>query len=303
MKSSISNCCAIIITYNGIEWIERCISGLENSSKKIDIIVVDNGSSDRTKEFLSKKSEVKLFENKENIGFGKANNIGLRYAYEVGYKSFFLLNQDAWVENETILQLFNYQKDSPEFGILSPVHMNGDGQALDAGFERYMRLRKSSGFFQDFKRNMVKKSIYEVSFVNAAAWMISRNCLSQVGLFHPLFNHYGEDDNYVHRTREKGLKVGVLGSVKVYHARDKRFRSRIHPKAKFRSMVIMSHLNPLKKRGNILLWLISMKNLFSISVFWFMVPNPSFYFWGILNYHQILRKIKSFQEKDYDLLL
>lgn len=298
-----SRCCAIIVTFNGAEWIRKCISSLQDGSVKVDVVIVDNGSTDETKDFAKEFQNIHLIENKENLGFGKANNLALKYAYEEGYDSFFLLNQDAWVEEDTIYQLQKFLSKNPKFGILSPIHMNGTGGNLDAGFERYMYFRKSSGFYRDFRQNKLKKDIYEVSFVNAAAWMISRKCLSKVGLFHPLFDHYGEDDNFIHRVKDKKLKIGVLGSTRIYHDRESRFRRRIDPKVKFRSMVVMTHLDPKRSKNRFLLWLLSMKNLFMISFFWSKLPNLTFYSWGIIIYPKIVDEIRLFEETEDNVKL
>lgn len=296
-------CCAIVVTYNGMRWLEKCIQSLVQSELSVDILAVDNASTDGSTEYLKNLPNVNLIENKANLGFGHANNVGLEHAHRMGYQNFFLLNQDAWVKKETIGKLLEQVNQHPEYGILSPVHLDGIGKNLDPGFKKYMRLRPSSGFFNDFRNKRVEKKIYEVSFVNAAAWMISRNALTETGLFHPLFDHYGEDDNFVHRVLSKGLKVGVLGGISIFHDRTDRFKIRIDPYAKFRSMVLMAHLNPLKERGKWQLWFVSMGNLFAIRSFWYFFPNLRFYCWGIASYIKFANEVKTFGSKDFNPLI
>ena len=73
-----NNILVIIVTYNGKAWLDRCISSVLHSRVKADVIVIDNGSSDGTIEHIRDKyPTVKLYESHENLGFGKANNIGL----------------------------------------------------------------------------------------------------------------------------------------------------------------------------------------------------------------------------------
>jgi len=66
----------------------------------------------------------------------------------------------------------------------------------------------------------------KVPFVNAVAWLISRECLETIGGFDPLFFHYGEDDNYSQRVIYHGFKIGVLLKVFVIHDRATRVRTK-----------------------------------------------------------------------------
>ena len=100
MKSRIL---AIVVTYNGMKWVDRCLGSLVMSRTPADVIVIDNGSQDGTQEYIAENyPEVKLVSTGENFGFGKANNIGLKHALEKGYEYVYLLNQDAWVYPDTL---------------------------------------------------------------------------------------------------------------------------------------------------------------------------------------------------------
>ena len=100
---SFRNVVTIIVSYNGIKWIDNCLSSLINSNVKTDVIAVDNGSTDGTLAYLKQcKWLTYLHASEENLGFGKANNIGLEIAHRKKYKYIFLLNQDAWVESNTL---------------------------------------------------------------------------------------------------------------------------------------------------------------------------------------------------------
>ena len=74
----------IIVTFNGMRWIDRCIDSVRKSDVPADILVIDNGSTDGTVERLQKKS-VEVRSNSANIGFGAANKIGLLEVLEKGY--------------------------------------------------------------------------------------------------------------------------------------------------------------------------------------------------------------------------
>lgn len=211
--------CAVIVTYNGMKWIEKCIGSIMRSTVETDILVVDNGSKDGTFEYLEKTGVCKfLFRSSINLGFGKANNLALRKGHSLGYEYFLLLNQDAWVEESAIDHLIASLRTETQYGIASPLHYNGSGTSLDSFFESY--LSRTNSYQEDLKTNSVKNRLYESPFINAACWMMNRNTLEEVGLFHPLFDHYGEDDNYIERLHYKGLKLGLDSKVKVYHDRE-----------------------------------------------------------------------------------
>lgn len=211
--------CAVIVTYNGLKWIEKCIESLIRSTMSPDVFVIDNGSTDGTVEFLKQQGNCKfLRESNTNLGFGKANNVGLRHGYLEGYEYFLLLNQDAWVEENVIEHLVSNMRVEKQFGILSPMHFNGSGTGFDYLFESY--LSRMESYQKDLEANNLSSGLYESRFINAACWLVSRTTLKEVGLFHPLFEHYGEDDNYLDRLHHKGMKLGLDPHVKIYHDRN-----------------------------------------------------------------------------------
>lgn len=209
----------IVITYNGFKWIDKCFGSLLSSTIPLKIIAIDNASSDGTPGFIRKKfSEVELIEAGDNLGFGKANNIGLKVAMERNADYVFLLNQDAWIEPDTIEKLINISEANLQYGIISPIHLNGEGNAIDYNFSNYLCPATTAGFYSDLLLGELK-SVYDSIYVNAAAWLLTSKCVSDVGVFSPRFRHYGEDDEYIFRLRKKGLKIGIVPSAKIYHDR------------------------------------------------------------------------------------
>tara|TARA_R110002111_G_scaffold206926_1_gene271184 strand:- start:2231 stop:3148 length:918 start_codon:yes stop_codon:yes gene_type:complete len=209
----------VIVTYNGMPWLKKCL----DSCKDHSVIIIDNASSDETVSFIKTNyPKVVLLEQKVNLGFGQANNLGIRYALDQGADHVFLLNQDAYFVDDALEKLISFQKQNPEYGILSPIHITGDKKKLDFNFSFYMQKEKTGQFFSDFVLGNDLAPVYEVPFVNAAAWLLSKKCLTTVGGFDPLFFHYGEDDNYCQRTIYHNFKIGVLSQVYVIHDREDR---------------------------------------------------------------------------------
>ncbi len=214
------NTTIIIVTYNGMQWLKRCLSSIP---AKYDIVVVDNNSSDETVTFIKEHfSRIILFEEKENLGFGQANNKGISHTLNNGAQRVFLLNQDAYLNDDTIDKLIAVQKERPEYGILSPIHTNAEGTRLDRKFSNYVKYDMNPDFYSDFVLHKEPQEVYEVPFVNAAGWLISRDCLMNVGGFDPIFFHYGEDRNYSQRLLFHNFKIGVVPNCFMVHDREDR---------------------------------------------------------------------------------
>jgi len=207
----------VIVTYNGLEWIDRCLMSCNN----YEVIVVDNSSKDGTVDFINKHyPSVCILPQNKNLGFGGANNIGISKALELRADYVFLLNQDAYLEKHTIELLVKAHQKNNEFGILSPIHLNGEGTRLDKNFSSYMSYSKNKDFYSDFILDNVSDIPYQVPFVNAAAWLLPKSTLKLIGGFDPIFFHYGEDDNYCQKVNYEGLSIGVLPTSFVRHDRE-----------------------------------------------------------------------------------
>lgn len=218
----------VIVTYNAQKWISRCLDSIKTSSIETEVFIVDNGSTDGTQEFIKKHfPEVEFVQSKENLGFGRANNIGLQKALDEGFDYVYLLNQDAWLMQDTIQTLINVHRAHPEYGVLSPMQIQANAKHFDKNFlNNVIRVAQIGDenleegiFFNNLS------DVYKVDFVMAAHWLISRECLEIVGGFSPTFPHYGEDDNYLQRCQYWGLKVGIVPSARAVHDRENRVNS------------------------------------------------------------------------------
>lgn len=209
----------IIVTYNFEPWIKKCMSSvyfLEN----VEIIVVDNASTDNTCDLLERNyPNIHLHKNERNLGFGAANNLGLAIALRMEADYVLLLNQDAWLLNDCLEILIEKSIKYPEFGILSPLHLTEDKKNLDHKFCHYLsrfgnRELTNSLFTKEFKNEP-----FHVGFVNAAIWFMPINTIKKCGGFDPLFFHYGEDNDYISRLNFYNLKLGILMDAKAVHGR------------------------------------------------------------------------------------
>lgn len=211
----------IIVTYNAMKWAEKCFTSLRHSSVPVKSIVIDNGSTDGTQEYVKTHfPEVDFIQSPENAGFGKANNMGIEKAYKEGAEFFYLMNQDAWIYPDSFRQLldvYHTYPDNTQIGILSPMHLDGSEKKLDLHFENYLaKDLRNNRMLSDiyFKET---KAYYEISFVNAAHWCIPRKIIEKVGGFNPYFFHGAEDYEYANRISYFGLKIIVCSKSKVIH--------------------------------------------------------------------------------------
>lgn len=210
----------IIITYNGMQWMDRCLGSIRASSVPLDAYIVDNGSTDGTQEFIRTNYPEMIFEQSgENLGFGKANNKGLQYALDNNYDYVYLLNQDAWIFPNTIQALVGCHLKYPQYGVLSPFQLQANMKCLDVNFNQVCST--CSNFINDAYFNRIKE-VYATDTVMAAHWLISRECLMKVGGFSPTFPHYGEDKNYTNRVYFHKLSVGIVPVAKAVHDRENR---------------------------------------------------------------------------------
>lgn len=201
---------AIIVTYNGSHWIRQCLDSLLEDISAAHIIVFDNNSTDNTVGLIKKNyPSVQLFPQSNNLGFGRANNLGIKQAIDQGAEYLLLLNQDAWLEAGTLQGMKEVLEANSEIAILSPYQYDGSKTKPDHLFSMYLKKKVDQ-----------KNELAIVPFVNAAIWLMPKRTIEIIGGFDPLFPHYGEDVDYVNRCRYRKLKVAIQTKLKGYHDRD-----------------------------------------------------------------------------------
>lgn len=234
----------IIVTYKGIKWYDRCFSSLRESVLPVHVVAVDNTPGDKDAEYIKKHyPEIHLIKPGENLGFGRANNLGMRYALDNDCDYVFLLNQDAWIDPDAIEKLVEIAEQHPEFGILSPMHMNKEKNHLniliDDGRQNYELLSDAfCGTLKDY---------YLVKYVNAAAWLLPRKTLKTVGGFDPVFKHYEEDDDYLNRAIYHKLDIALCPKVQIVHDHTTLRNPFAQTVSRHQQFLLLDHLDINKK--------------------------------------------------------
>ena len=213
----------IIVTYNGEKWIRKCLSTIEEPNLDLTIVVVDNNSTDKTVQIIKDEFPfVRLIEKKENLGFGGANNFGYEIAKKDGAEYIYLLNQDTISYPDAIFQLSQIAEASDKIGVVSPTHLNDNGDKLDKKFEEYITAKSCPNYISDVSLGR-SQDYYEIGFVNAAAWLVKTEVIEAIGgLFSKAFFHYGEDSNFLSRLKYHGFSSVITPKIYVHHLREER---------------------------------------------------------------------------------
>jgi len=221
----------IIISYNTekitIDCLKSIIKSLKNSSLKYEIIIVDNASKDNSVSSIKKlKSEIKnrnlkinLIENKENIGFGPANNQAVKLA-----KSDYLLflNSDIIVLNAAIEKLYNFYKQNEKlFNFLGGKLLNKDGTSQPSCGPMYtlpmifahLFLR---GDYWELTRYSPKK-IKEVDWISGACILTKKEYFEKLDGFDEKIFMYMEEIDLFYRAKKHGFKVFFYPEAKFIH--------------------------------------------------------------------------------------
>ena len=215
---------AIIVTYNGEKWLDRCLGCLASSNVTVNIVAIDNASTDGTPDYIAEHFPyVHLIRSNDNLGFAKANNIGIKYAIDNGADYILLLNQDAWLNGPDVIgKMIETFRINPSAGIVCPINMNGRNNALEEEYATDM----PGAFVSDMFINDVK-ACYKVKYINAAVWLMSKSCIQTVGGFDTsMFVHYGEDNNYCQRVIYHGFDILIDTTCSACHDTESRTLSK-----------------------------------------------------------------------------
>lgn len=207
----------IIVNYNTLELTKACIDSVRSNTNGIDyeIIVVDNDSSDGSRDYFDAYEGITFIESGDNLGFGRANNLGFKHS--IG-RYILMLNSDTIVENDILTRMVNHFDSMPDdvacIGSLL-VHGNHEPCFSHGFFTKWQwefgyRVKKGNstsinGFQQD------------VEYVSGADLFVRRWVVEKYGLFDPDFFMYYEDMEICYRYRLHGLRSVLLSEHGIIH--------------------------------------------------------------------------------------
>jgi GT2 family glycosyltransferase len=193
-----------------------------------EIIVVDNASGDYLGDILAWQwPEIKFIQNKENIGFGAGNNVGLRVArgkYSV------VMNPDTIAFRDTFRKLYDYMEVNPEVGVVGPQQLNPDKTIQNSCYRwhnlltplyRRTPLGRIKRGQKDLERFLMKdfdhQSEREVDWLLGSFLFLRTRALKKIGLFDERFFLYFEDTDFCRRFHQAGWKVVYWPKAKIIH--------------------------------------------------------------------------------------
>jgi GT2 family glycosyltransferase len=220
----------IIVHYNVFDELCVCISSILQSKPKTsyEIIVVDNDKKPTIQKQLKKKfPQVKYINGQGNVGFGQANNLGVKIAKG---KFLFFLNPDTKVFKNTLDNLVQFLQKHKRAGIVAPLLANMDGEVYQQGSLTLTPLRgiaSLSLFHRIFPQNPTarryylhdwnKKTIKEVDVVPGTAFLIRKEIFEQIKGFDKNFFLYFEEFDLCKRVKALGWEIFITPVARINH--------------------------------------------------------------------------------------
>ena len=221
----------IIVNYNVEHFLEQCIDSALIAAQNIsaEIIVVDNNSVDGSLRMMADKfPNIKLIANKDNVGFSKANNQGIRISKG---EYVLLLNPDTIVEADTFEKTVSFMDAHPQAGGLGVKMLDGKGRFLpeskrglptpQAAFYKMFGLAKifpkSKKFASYHQGHLSNDETHQVDILSGAFMLMRKTTLDKVGLLDEDFFMYGEDIDLSYRIVLGGYKNYYFAETRIIH--------------------------------------------------------------------------------------
>jgi len=208
----------IILNYNGRRWLEKCLpTVVKITYKALEIIVVNNGSTDDSSKFLKKNyPNVIVVEIKKNVGFAGGNNIGVKKSTG---KYILLLNNDTEVPPNFLHPLVNKMEEDHRIGIIQPMLKSMRKKSLiDAACSFYTStgFLYHYGYYQKCDKKQYNKEKFVYSAKGACLFTIRDEYIKLGGLDED-FVCYVEESDFCHRMWLSGKKVLYLPQSYIFH--------------------------------------------------------------------------------------
>ncbi len=209
----------IIVTWNTATITLKCVKTINKYLDNPEIIIVDNASKDNTVDLLAKEKNVKIIKNKENLGFSKANNIGLKQATN---ELIIFMNSDIELIDNSIIDLINYFNSNKNVGIIGPKFLNPDLTPQASIFPKQSALNAFKEFFLNQKNSYTK---YIPNTENPIkVWAVSGGCIltcksffESIGGWNEKYYFYYEDLDLCRKINRIGKDVVFFPKCQIIH--------------------------------------------------------------------------------------
>jgi N-acetylglucosaminyl-diphospho-decaprenol L-rhamnosyltransferase len=217
----------ITVSWNCLRDVEKCLSSLEkHAPRDVEIILVDNDSEDDTVSEISKKfPNVHILAQKDNLGFGKANNLG---ALQTNAEYLFILNPDTRILPGAIEKLTEFLDTTKEAGLAVPQIYDNDNIYTNTVYKfptiisYWLNHSIISVILERLKKGKNRKrtwpDIREIDWAMGSALMIRRKALNGQPVFDEKYFMYCEDTDLCKRLKEMGWKIYQIPGSKIIHS-------------------------------------------------------------------------------------
>ena len=255
----------VIVNYKVPEFLKETIRSICEAQlyEKTEIIVVDNDSRDRSQEIVTAHfPDISWIQMKDNVGFGKACNIGVKKAQGTFV---LLLNPDTVISKNTLIESVNFLRANPDVGLMGPKILNSDGTLQESCHRSFPSPADAIYHFTGLSKLFPKSKVFgnyyltyldsdtstQVDAVSGSFMFLSRAVFNQIGGFDERFFMYGEDLDICWRISDAGLKVWYYPGTQIIHRKGKssskvKIRSRI---AFYEAMVLFSAKYKNRQKG------------------------------------------------------
>jgi len=222
----------VIVSYNTKDFLIKCLASIEETAKDFtyEIVVVDNASTDGTVDEISdiRYQDIKIIKNKENLGFSKANNIGIR---KTNGRYVLFLNADTIVYPITLKTMIDFMDKNKDAGAATCKLQMPSGKIDDATHRGFPTPWNSFCHFSGLSKIFPKVKLfggYNLSYLDlsktheidalAGAFMMVRKIAgNKVGWWDEDYFFYGEDLDFCYMLKQKGWKIYYVPEVSILH--------------------------------------------------------------------------------------
>jgi hypothetical protein len=205
----------VLLTTDGWEETRLCLKSLSRLDyKNYQVVVVDNGSTDRLEDRIRRAfPEVHVLQTGGIVGFSRGNNVGIRHSLARNAAYVWLLNNDTSVDAAALSALVRESEADSKIGITGSVlYFANEPKRIQAwgGGTLNPLLGKTSC-------SMKPVGARELDFITGASMLLRRACLEDIGLLDENFFFYMEDTDLCFRAKQRGWKLAVAEESIVYH--------------------------------------------------------------------------------------
>lgn len=221
----------VIVSYNTKDLLEECIESIYKNTKEIsfEIVVVDNNSKDGSSEMVSKNfKDVILIENRKNLGFSKANNVGVK---KTSGRLVLFLNSDTLVYEKTLKYMVDFMDKHEDVGASTCKLIMPNGKTDDASHRGFPTPWNAFSHFSGLSKLLPKTKIFggynltyldfdkphEIDALAGAFMLVRRIAGEKIGWWDEDYFFYGEDIDFCYMLKQNNWKIYYVPDVSILH--------------------------------------------------------------------------------------